>query len=313
MDYYLCKAKTRDSRYWLLWKIDGKTATRVGIPDPKNSKNCYCEVASEKDILAAIAQTLDKSEIVGTPEFYKIIVSPGQYFPRIARPNNQHPEDLPGFYPGHELQRNFIAISLGQLNVLVRQLDNICSVVHPSEATFNTYGHSIRNLLILACTEVETHWRGVLADNGIMKERYNTKDYVMLNDAMRLKDYSINFPNFPWIKSIRPFGEWDAAKPTSSLSWYDAYNAVKHNREGEFERATLRHVFEAIAACAVMMISQFSFTLNGWRTSESNRFFNFDSVAAWDPSEIYIFPYDEYWINGFTEVWTPINYPFKPQ
>jgi hypothetical protein len=29
-------------------------------------------------------------------------------------------------------------------------------------------------------------------------------------------------------------------KPTRSLVWYDAYNAVKHHREIEFERGSLR-------------------------------------------------------------------------
>ena len=38
---------------------------------------------------------------------------------------------------------------------------------------------------------------------------------------------------------LAPFALWEEARPTGSLAWYDAYNAVKHDRERNFSRATL--------------------------------------------------------------------------
>jgi hypothetical protein len=53
--------------------------------------------------------------------------------------------------------------------------------------------------------------------------------------------------------------EWRVIEPllpnkprgTQELKWYDAFNAVKQNREAEFERATLGHAIDAVSACAI--------------------------------------------------------------
>ncbi|MET3762215.1 hypothetical protein [Sphingomonas sp. UYEF23] len=56
---------------------------------------------------------------------------------------------------------------------------------------------------------------------------------------------------------ISPFANWKATDPTKSLSSFAAYHGVKHNREHEFERATLANGFAAVAACAVLLVAQF--------------------------------------------------------
>ena len=110
--------------------------------------------------------------------------------------------------------------------------------------------------MILACTEVESHWLvGVLVANGVKGggdkcDRFTTGDYVVLNDAMRLHEYTADFPNYPWLAPIRPFAGWGRTGGGFGLEWYDAYNAVKHNREAEFKRATLSHAFDAVTAFA---------------------------------------------------------------
>lgn len=101
--------------------------------------------------------------------------------------------------------------------MLVRQLKNICQVIHPAKTTLFTYGHAIRNLLILAATEVESHWRGILFDNGIIKDKYSTIDYVLLKEELRLDEYSVSFPTYPWLEPLRPFENWNKDRPTGSL------------------------------------------------------------------------------------------------
>jgi DNA-binding phage protein len=44
---------------------------------------------------------------------------------------------------------------------------------------------------------------------------------------------------------VKPFDGWSNTTPP--LSWYDAYNQVKHNRNTEFMRANLDNVRHAIA------------------------------------------------------------------
>jgi hypothetical protein len=192
------------------------------------------------------------------------------------------------------------------LTTLLRQLDRICQTVQPTEKTFDTFGHEIRNLLILACTEVESHWRGVLVANGVKGDRFNTKQYVKLMAAMRLDEYAVEFPSFPWLPSISPFAVWGSSgKPTQDLAWYDAYNAVKHNCEAKFERATLGHAFQAVTACAIMMAAQFGLPHGLGQRSELQSFFHFSAVPRWPLSDVYIYPYGE---NDGD--WSPVYFPF---
>lgn len=221
----------------------------------------------------------------------------------MARPSDQHPTEAPGWNPGAAAEQDFIA----KLTALTRQLDRICQTVHPTKKTFDTFGHDIRNLLILACTEVESHWRGVMVANGVEKDRFNRTDYVKLREAMRLDEYAIDFPSYPWLPPLKPFEGWgSAASLTDGLKWYDAHNAVKHNREAEFERGTLRHAFEAVAACVIMMVAQFGLPVGLGQQNELRAFFNFPAVPVWPISEVYIHPYGEKPVG-----WSPVQFGFK--
>lgn len=47
------------------------------------------------------------------------------------------------------------------LRVLVEKLDDILLYVEPSQSGLASYGHKSRELLILACTEVENLWTSI--------------------------------------------------------------------------------------------------------------------------------------------------------
>jgi len=275
-----------------VWKIENGVAIRIGVPNPENTPGCYFKAEPGESIWDSIRRQTPWFEPSGECPFHMTNLQPGMFYPRMARPIDQHPDESPGWSPGAHSETNTIAIALGQLTALTRQLNRICQTVHPTENTFETFGHDIRNLLILACTEAESHWRGVLRANQVNQSKYSTIDYVKLRDAMRLDEYAITFPSYPWLAPLRPYEGWSSTSPTQTLKWYDAYNGVKHNREGEFERATLRHAFEAITACAIMVIAQFGLHVDYWRLSEIQSFFQFSSLPAWPLSNVYIYPYD---------------------
>ena len=65
------------------------------------------------------------------------------------------------------------------------------------------------------------------------------------------------WPSDPWIKPVAPFNSWDERSATQTLPWYDAYNAAKRDRESELKRASLRLAFDAVVACAIMIVAQF--------------------------------------------------------
>jgi hypothetical protein len=304
MGYYILQVPGIPAQ---IWKIDDAVAVRLGVTNPEGGPGSYFKADPGETVWDTMKRLASAwFEPAGSEPFHKTILAPGQVYPRIARPSAHHPGDFPRIPVIRRSDTNFVAIARSQLTALMRQLDLICQTVHPSEDTFNAFGHSIRNLLILASTEVETHWRGILVANNFIKPQYNTHHYVLLQTAMRLGDYSIEFPSFPWLTRFRPFKGWGTSgKPTQELGWYAAYNAVKHNREHEFTRATLRNVFEAVSACVIVMVAQFGSMVGLGRNTELSSYFHLSSSPVWPLSHVYLPSFGE--ITGEP---LEVNYPF---
>jgi hypothetical protein len=288
-----------------VWKISNAEAIRIGVSNARQSPGTYFRAQADETIWECLRRSTPWFLPNGDNPFHELARRPGEYYPRMARPNDQHPLEAPGWSPGAELEGEAIAIAESQLIALTRQLERICRTVHPAEATLEAYGHDIRNLLLLACTEVETHWRGVLLANGVVRERYTTQDYVTLCAAMRLAEYEVSFPEFPWLSGVRPFVNWGTTgRPTKELEWYDAYNLVKHSRETEFPKATLRNAFLAVSASAIMMKAQYGSNVFN-RHKELRSFFHLSSVPTWPPTEVYVYPYDE------QDGWIPVSFDWN--
>ncbi len=171
----------------------------------------------------------------------------GEYYPRISRP---------------ALGRAFVDTkaysgTLVALRLLNEGLQAILEVVEPETPNLAAYGHKTRIHLISACTEVEAALVGVLKANNYPGDRWTTRDYVKLLGPLRLEEYEVHLPLYPDFPSFCPFADWDVAKPTESLSWYDAYNRTKHDRESHLIDASLTHAIHATGGFLVAAASQF--------------------------------------------------------
>lgn len=271
---------------------DGTSARRLGISQPEAPDNNWTSEGEEsfQDLMKRVrpAQTEGCS-------FHELILRPGEYYPRMARPSDSHLKDGTGTNPNMRGSTEAVAHMQGQLESLVGRLKDICQTVLPTESNFPAYGHEIRNLLILACTEVESHWRSILLANGYPeKSSYHTGDYVKLSGLMRLDEYSVLFSRYPWLPKQSPFKDWGKTEcTTKDIPWYDAYNAVKHAREENFDRATLEHCLQAVAACAIMNCAQAGRTVGLGNTGELKYFFEFSQYPDWPPSEVYSPNYED--------------------
>jgi hypothetical protein len=290
-----------------VWHFDGRAAVRVGVPQASSIENAQVVPNPGEDLFEAVGSKLQGLIPHLAPfSFEDMELAPGGYYPRMARIVDQHVgiEHPVHYCPGHIELKSELAIMRGQLASLTNKLIEICQTVHPSAETFHVYGHEIRNLLILACTEVEVHWRGVLEANG-RSGRFNTNSYVVLQRAMRLGEYGFALPYYPWLPIIRPFEGWNISKPTESLLWYRAYNEVKHDREKSFASGTLINAVNAVTACALMLVAQFGES-EAFRTRHDLRsFFDLAERPTWKLSEAYCHPYE-----GFATGHEAVNYPF---
>ncbi|HEU5408736.1 MAG TPA: hypothetical protein VFU48_13285, partial [Nitrospira sp.] len=137
------------------------------------------------------------------------------------------------------------------LRLLVERLDELLLYIEPDSNGLNAYSHKTRELLILACTEVENTWKHYMRLAGVTSITggdLTTKDYVRLLGPLFLSEFEISLKPYGNVSSMRPFFGWDSTAPTKSLPWYDAYNKTKHDRSTHFGEATLHNCLMAIAA-----------------------------------------------------------------
>jgi len=193
--------------------------------------------------------------------------------------------------------------------LLFDRLEEVFRYIEPTEKNMGAFGPELRHLLILAATEVESGLKGVLRANGYARpsrdgrpprggeEHWTAADYRKLSRPMLLHRWSVELPMHPEVSSFRPFGNWSSA--SKPLRWWAAYNAVKHDREGQLKEATLRHVIHAMGAAYVMVVAQFG----GWRRQygysvesegflfpDGPRAFAISSLFSWPPHEEYAPP-----------------------
>jgi hypothetical protein len=219
------------------WRVDVRELSRIDVVSG-SGMSVFPREAGEP-----VSSILERAAPHG--EWYKLQNQPGEYYARMARPTGIN-EEGPGRNPDPSDEfRYYRARSAGQLYAFIQELDDVCRVVHPEANNLFAFGHAIRNILILACTEVEAHWKAVLESNSYKgahkSDRLNTNDYVKLLQAMRLDQYVVNLNFYPWLPTISPFTSWSHRRPTASLPWYQTCNQVKHDRERHFKPPSVTH------------------------------------------------------------------------
>ena len=181
----------------------------------------------------------------------------GETVSGVWRPGIVHYEDIRAGLSTTDSDRHE---ALQSVRLLLDRLDELFLYVEPGPASLGTYSHKTRELLILACTEVENAWTRYMREAGVAPagRDYTTNDYVKLLTPQFLDEFQLTLKAFPAVAPSRPFHGWTATQPTRSLPWYDGYNRTKHDRKTHFDKATLKNCIDAVAANLVMFSVRFS-------------------------------------------------------
>lgn len=240
-------------------------------------------------ILGGQLQSIDRRKVE------KSKMTPGAYWPRIWRGRYDEENPFATYNPVHAravYRTKFVQSIVATLS-LFSYLVEIFRHVEPASENLNVFGHKIRELLILVCTEIESSWRAVLEANSTTeKTSYRTDDYFAVKEPLRLDQWRVALKDYPNLGEFSPFSEWDKQRPTKSLSWYNSYNAAKHDRESNFSRANLGDLLSAMAALHIIQAAQWGPEL--FDMFHGNTFSPF-SVTGWpefSASEVYIPKFD---------------------
>jgi hypothetical protein len=280
---YIEAATISGMRNGQIWKIEANTAERINVSQsPLN----FHQADPGEDIITTLRKRFPFLIL------HKLELEPGEYYPSMARPSSTRYFEPLGYNPDKTKRAmEARARCTGQLHALLVQLQQICQVVQPVGDNLKTFGHEIRNVLILAATEVEVHWKSVLKAHGVNAR--NTRDYAKLAAPLKLADFAIDFPWYPWLEPLKPFQDWTCSdSPSQNLAWYDSYNAVKHDRESNFARATLECAFQAISGCFVMLCAQYGWDFALRDVDADRAFLRLTTAPEWAPHQAYVPPSD---------------------
>lgn len=195
---------------------------------------------------------------------------------RIYRPGIRR-SDFDNPTRGYERDALFLAEAERRSMIMAARLiiddfERLFEFIEPHISNENVFSHRIYELLLRTCTEVESCCKGILQSNGYAAN--NMDDYKKIEQATRLSGYTVQYSNwFPTHYSVQPFASWVAG---GSLSWYRAYNDVKHNRWQNFSLANLKNLLDAISGLLCVIHAQVGDAVQ--QVFESNIYFSSDEV-----------------------------------
>jgi len=62
---------------------------------------------------------------------------------------------------------------------------------------------------------------------------------------------------------ITPFQTWNAQQPKQSLTWWNAFDEIKHNRSEKVEKANLENILNCLGALFMLEMKELSLICNG--------------------------------------------------
>lgn len=214
----------------------------------------------------------------------------GRAHPRINRPE-VHLANLDPDRPMLATPRRSAEVtsSIAAAQLIFDDLDEVLAAIEPLHAQLGVYGHKPRQLLLLACMEVDSALKSVAVANGSTVKSPNFPDHARLAGPMRLGDWQVRLVRSTEGLTFAPFSGWNPQTPR--LAWYTAYNNTKHGREDHLDEARLEHVLNAVAAAYVLLIAQFGAEA---RDRLRHRPFEVVQPPQWEPDECYVLsPFDD--------------------
>ena len=180
--------------------------------------------------------------------------------------------------------------------LIQKDLQDIFEYVEPADANICCYSYRIHALHMRTCIEIEANFKAILVENGYSGPGdWNMKDYSKLEQTHKLSAYECKLPVWRGVQHTRkPFSSWSTG---AKLSWYEAYNAAKHDRHDQFPQANFNNLLDAICGLVALLSSQF----HTWEFSPSPPRLALEGIGG--PPQGFDSAIGEYFHVKFPTVW----------
>lgn len=141
-----------------------------------------------------------------------------------------------------------------------KMLKDTSRFVASSYENKNTYSDEFAKIILLSCSEIDSILKIICKLKGVEKKdnEYNMKIYVqVLSEIEDIKEIAYSPYPSTYIDErsliVFPFKEIDKNKKYGGLSWWNTYQALKHNRLESAEKGNLYNAVSAVAAHYILM------------------------------------------------------------
>lgn len=174
---------------------------------------------------------------------------------------------------------NYARIHWDYFLLLEKDLSDILDYIEPHESNLHAYGPKLAKLLLTTGSEIDVTFKDLIdiknQKNSLSKnEENNMRDYREYAHNYLQRDLDQVEVSFARSKLVStPWNDWweseeDGRVPVNtSLSWWKAYNNVKHHRVECYHQATLENTLEALAGLFVLIgaLARAENILDGYR------------------------------------------------
>ena|SRR5208283_2927614 len=138
------------------------------------------------------------------------------------------------------------------LLAIERDLDEISRYIEFDEKNFDCFSIEIARVLLTSAAEVDVVCKQICKSINPKSKADNINRYrgEILPVFPGIPQFQIILPRFGL--ALTPWDEWE--KLDGVPFWWTAYNKVKHQRDSEYHRATLKNVLNSVAGLFVMVL-----------------------------------------------------------
>jgi hypothetical protein len=133
-----------------------------------------------------------------------------------------------------------------------RDVEVLSRYVEFDKQNFKCFSIEIARILIAAGAEVDVVCRQMCRAKNPNSEADNIREYrdEITLAIPQIPDFQVLVPRFGL--TLQPWNEWrsNARAPL----WWTAYNMIKHHRDSEYHRASLKNALNAVAGLFVVVL-----------------------------------------------------------
>lgn len=137
--------------------------------------------------------------------------------------------------------------------ILEERFEGTTRYVELTEDNYSTYSIDFVNQIQTIGSEIDVIMKSMCGLNSTDRSTITKYATIILNDYPDIVSFEVKARDI----SYKPFDGWNAERAADSLSWWSAYNNVKHGRNENFKDANLKNVLNALMALYLLEMLYF--------------------------------------------------------